>query len=114
MNCTYKDEDDCVERFQYYEDASGKSILFVVKEPGKNHTHTHIFEDIFCVHKMLNGIFQNAKLPILAEVCLNKKNLWLLLFYLPNVKVTTRHYNHKPTHPGPLSFGASCSISAPF
>uniref|UniRef100_A0A665UUT2 Integrin beta n=1 Tax=Echeneis naucrates TaxID=173247 RepID=A0A665UUT2_ECHNA len=25
--------DDCVERFQYYEDASGKSILFVVKEP---------------------------------------------------------------------------------
>lgn len=35
VNCTYKDEDDCVERFQYYEDASGKSILFVVKEPGK-------------------------------------------------------------------------------
>uniref|UniRef100_A0A674ADA5 Integrin beta n=1 Tax=Salmo trutta TaxID=8032 RepID=A0A674ADA5_SALTR len=33
VNCTYKDEDDCVERFQYYEDASGKSILFVVKEP---------------------------------------------------------------------------------
>lgn len=37
VNCTYKDEDDCVERFQYYEDASGKSILFVVKEPGKRH-----------------------------------------------------------------------------
>lgn len=35
VNCTYKDEDDCVERFQYYEDASGKSILFVVKEPGE-------------------------------------------------------------------------------
>lgn len=35
VNCTYKDEDDCVERFQYYEDASGKSILFVIKEPGK-------------------------------------------------------------------------------
>ncbi|XP_061911616.1 integrin beta-3-like isoform X1 [Entelurus aequoreus] len=33
VNCTYKDEDDCLERFQYYEDASGKSILFVVKEP---------------------------------------------------------------------------------
>nr|XP_023691557.1 integrin beta-3 [Paramormyrops kingsleyae] len=33
VNCTYKDENDCVERFQYYEDASGKSILFVVKEP---------------------------------------------------------------------------------
>lgn len=35
VNCSYKDENDCVERFQYYEDASGKSILFVVKEPGK-------------------------------------------------------------------------------
>lgn len=35
VNCTYKDEDDCVERFQYYEDTSGKSILFVIKEPGK-------------------------------------------------------------------------------
>uniref|UniRef100_A0A672JK18 Integrin beta n=1 Tax=Salarias fasciatus TaxID=181472 RepID=A0A672JK18_SALFA len=33
VNCTYKDEDDCVERFQYYEDANGKSILFVVREP---------------------------------------------------------------------------------
>ncbi|KAJ8364528.1 hypothetical protein SKAU_G00133590 [Synaphobranchus kaupii] len=33
VNCTYKDENDCVERFQYYEDASGKSILYVVKEP---------------------------------------------------------------------------------
>uniref|UniRef100_A0A8C4DXD4 Integrin beta n=1 Tax=Dicentrarchus labrax TaxID=13489 RepID=A0A8C4DXD4_DICLA len=33
VNCTYKDEDDCVQRFQYYEDASGKSILYVVKEP---------------------------------------------------------------------------------
>lgn len=35
VNCSYKDEDDCVERFQYYEDASGKSILYVVKEPGE-------------------------------------------------------------------------------
>lgn len=35
VNCTYKDEDDCVERFQYFEEASGKSILFVIKEPGK-------------------------------------------------------------------------------
>uniref|UniRef100_A0A8C2B4J0 Integrin beta n=1 Tax=Cyprinus carpio TaxID=7962 RepID=A0A8C2B4J0_CYPCA len=34
VNCTYKDEDDCVQRFQYYEDNSGKSILFLVKEPG--------------------------------------------------------------------------------
>ncbi|XP_035262028.1 integrin beta-3-like [Anguilla anguilla] len=33
VNCTYKDENDCVERFQYYEDASGKSILYVVEEP---------------------------------------------------------------------------------
>lgn len=39
VNCSYKDENDCVERFQYYEDASGKSILFVVKEPGKQHTY---------------------------------------------------------------------------
>lgn len=34
MNCTYKDENDCVEHFQYYEDASGKSILYVM-EPGE-------------------------------------------------------------------------------
>ncbi|XP_034045957.1 integrin beta-3a isoform X2 [Thalassophryne amazonica] len=33
VNCSYKDENDCVERFQYYEDKSGNSILFVVKEP---------------------------------------------------------------------------------
>ncbi|KAM8999040.1 integrin beta-3 [Sarcophilus harrisii] len=33
VNCTYKDEDDCVVRFQYYEDSSGKSILYVVNEP---------------------------------------------------------------------------------
>ncbi|CAG02646.1 unnamed protein product, partial [Tetraodon nigroviridis] len=33
VNCSYKDEDDCVQRFQYYEEASGKSILYVVKEP---------------------------------------------------------------------------------
>lgn len=36
VNCTYKDEDDCVQRFQYYEDNRGKSILSVVKEPGNN------------------------------------------------------------------------------
>lgn len=35
MNCTYKDENDCVMRFQYYEDSSGKSILYVIEEPGK-------------------------------------------------------------------------------
>uniref|UniRef100_A0A8D3D0I2 Integrin beta n=1 Tax=Scophthalmus maximus TaxID=52904 RepID=A0A8D3D0I2_SCOMX len=33
VNCSYKDENDCVEHFQYYEDESGKSILYVVKEP---------------------------------------------------------------------------------
>ncbi|XP_076000362.1 integrin beta-3a [Genypterus blacodes] len=33
VNCSYKDENDCVEHFQYSEDESGKSILFVVKEP---------------------------------------------------------------------------------
>ncbi|KAK7940096.1 hypothetical protein WMY93_003422 [Mugilogobius chulae] len=33
VNCSYKDENDCVQHFQYYEDESGKSILFVVKEP---------------------------------------------------------------------------------
>ncbi|NP_001032312.1 integrin beta-3a precursor [Danio rerio] len=33
VNCSYKDEDDCVQNFQYYEDASGKSLLYLVKEP---------------------------------------------------------------------------------
>uniref|UniRef100_A0A3Q3IYQ9 Integrin beta n=1 Tax=Monopterus albus TaxID=43700 RepID=A0A3Q3IYQ9_MONAL len=33
VNCSYKDENDCVEYFQYYEDESGKSILYVIKEP---------------------------------------------------------------------------------
>ncbi|XP_008292459.1 integrin beta-3-like [Stegastes partitus] len=32
VNCSYKDENDCIVHFQYYEDESGKSILFVVKE----------------------------------------------------------------------------------
>lgn len=40
VNCSYKDENDCVERFQYYEEASGKSILYVIKEPGKRTKHT--------------------------------------------------------------------------
>lgn len=35
VNCTYKDENDCVVRFQYYEDSSGKSILSVIEEPGE-------------------------------------------------------------------------------
>lgn len=35
MNCTYKDENDCVMRFQYYEDSNGKSILYIIEEPGK-------------------------------------------------------------------------------
>lgn len=33
VNCSYKDVDDCVVHFQYYEDDGGQSILFVVKEP---------------------------------------------------------------------------------
>ncbi|XP_056143499.1 integrin beta-3-like [Lampris incognitus] len=33
VNCTYKDDNDCVEHFQYYEDDSGQSILFLIKEP---------------------------------------------------------------------------------
>lgn len=33
VNCSYKDENDCIVHFQYFEDDSGKSILFVVKEP---------------------------------------------------------------------------------
>ncbi|OCT62291.1 integrin beta-3 isoform X1 [Xenopus laevis] len=32
VNCTYKDENDCVVRFQYHEDASGKSVLYVINE----------------------------------------------------------------------------------
>ncbi|OBS65129.1 hypothetical protein A6R68_06330 [Neotoma lepida] len=33
VNCTYKNEDDCVVRFQYSEDTSGRAILYVVEEP---------------------------------------------------------------------------------
>ncbi|KAK3520705.1 hypothetical protein QTP70_030581 [Hemibagrus guttatus] len=33
VNCSYKDENDCINHFQYYEDISGKSILYLVKEP---------------------------------------------------------------------------------
>ncbi|XP_017284911.1 integrin beta-3a [Kryptolebias marmoratus] len=32
VNCSYKDENDCIVHFQYYEDTSGKSILYVMKE----------------------------------------------------------------------------------
>ncbi|XP_036408895.1 integrin beta-3-like [Megalops cyprinoides] len=32
-NCSYKDEDSCMQRFQYYADATGRSVLFLVKEP---------------------------------------------------------------------------------
>ncbi|KAJ7992311.1 hypothetical protein DPEC_G00277210 [Dallia pectoralis] len=31
VNCTYKDEDDCVEHFQYYEDDNGRSTLYVME-----------------------------------------------------------------------------------
>ncbi|PWA17766.1 hypothetical protein CCH79_00008289, partial [Gambusia affinis] len=33
VNCSYKDENDCIVHFQYYEEKTGKSILYVVKEP---------------------------------------------------------------------------------
>ncbi|XP_060757878.1 integrin beta-3a [Neoarius graeffei] len=33
VNCSYKDKDDCIQHFQYYEDISGKSILYLVKKP---------------------------------------------------------------------------------
>lgn len=33
VQCVYKTENDCVMRFTYSEDASGKSILAVLKEP---------------------------------------------------------------------------------
>ncbi|KPP71821.1 hypothetical protein Z043_109221 [Scleropages formosus] len=33
VNCTYKDENDCIMYFQYYEDSSSRSILSIIKEP---------------------------------------------------------------------------------
>ncbi|XP_062874622.1 integrin beta-3a [Trichomycterus rosablanca] len=33
VNCSYKDENDCIQHFQYFEDIGGKSILYLVKEP---------------------------------------------------------------------------------
>uniref|UniRef100_A0A146PHD0 Integrin beta n=1 Tax=Fundulus heteroclitus TaxID=8078 RepID=A0A146PHD0_FUNHE len=33
VNCSYKDENDCIVHFQYYEDKNGNSVLYVVKEP---------------------------------------------------------------------------------
>lgn len=42
VNCSYKDENDCVVHFQYYEDKSGKSILFVVKVPGTATVCKHV------------------------------------------------------------------------
>ncbi|KAM4534859.1 integrin beta-3a [Fundulus diaphanus] len=33
VNCSYKDENDCIVHFQYYEDKTGNSVLYVVKEP---------------------------------------------------------------------------------
>ncbi|XP_072224330.1 integrin beta-3a [Leuresthes tenuis] len=33
LNCSYKDENDCIVHFQSIEDESGSTILFVVKEP---------------------------------------------------------------------------------
>jgi len=51
VNCTYKDEDDCVQRFQYYEDNSGKSILSLVKEPG----NTISLLSLQCVYCILNA-----------------------------------------------------------
>lgn len=34
VNCSYKDEDDCVQNFQYYEDAIG-SFLYLVRKAGQ-------------------------------------------------------------------------------
>ncbi|TRY95655.1 hypothetical protein DNTS_017850 [Danionella cerebrum] len=33
VNCSYKDEDDCVQNFQYHEGARGKSFLYLVEVP---------------------------------------------------------------------------------
>lgn len=44
VNCSYKDENDCVEHFQYYEDESGKSILYVIKEPGTVQEFVFMYE----------------------------------------------------------------------
>lgn len=49
VNCTYKDEDDCVQRFQYYEDNSGKSILSLVKEPGNTISVLSLLKNILVI-----------------------------------------------------------------
>ncbi|CAH2302790.1 integrin beta-3 isoform X1 [Pelobates cultripes] len=33
VNCSYKDDEDCVVRFQYHEDSSGKSVLYIIEKP---------------------------------------------------------------------------------
>lgn len=35
VNCSYKDETDCIVHFQYSEDDEGNSILSVVEKPGR-------------------------------------------------------------------------------
>lgn len=61
VNCTYKDEDDCVQRFQYYEDNSGKSILSLVKEPGNTISLLSLLKktclSVFTVFQMQVSIF---------------------------------------------------------
>lgn len=44
VNCSYKDENDCVQHFQYYVDVAGKSILSVVKEPGTVKVCVHLWD----------------------------------------------------------------------
>lgn len=35
VNCSYKDENDCIVHFQYSEDDNGNSVLSVVEKPGR-------------------------------------------------------------------------------
>lgn len=56
MNCTYKDENDCVMRFQYYEDSSGKSILYVIEEPGKTKLPRSGWGCRMCCARLLCGM----------------------------------------------------------
>lgn len=75
VNCSYKDEDDCVVHFQYYEDESGKSILFVVKKPGST---TICMSDI-----LLNG----ANVCVWPATETGKKNVlanWASLIFSLN------------------------------
>lgn len=49
VNCSYKDEDDCIVHFQYYED-DDKSILSVVKKPGTVNVCVRAKKKEVCLH----------------------------------------------------------------